>query len=261
MSNSANFRFSKTWNWRAGLLWLLAAATLFASWLAPGTRAAWRWADEQFFYVINGTVAWGEPAAAFWAVTGSVHYDVLGALLFGLVCLFLISRGGSEEFRRGLAYGVMTGIALAIVIAIQKTLFEGLLIWPRESPSLVLEPHYSISAVIDWSVAKETAAHSFPSDHGTVWLLLATLLWRGLGARVGIAAAIAAVMFITPRMGAGAHWLTDTAAGAAAVVLLVHAIAHGTPLLWMLYQRIRPLSDAVAERLASYVGVRTGAAE
>lgn len=216
---------------------LVAALALIVTFNSPGTAEVWRVIDEAWYKGWNATVAWGTPFSELWAITGDRHFDVVSALV---ILAIFVQRFMSTpaDARRGLAFGIYTALVLYIVIKVQRALpLE------RASPSLVMDLHYSIQALVPWSRAKEFAGSSFPGDHATTMLVITWLWWRAGGWRMGLTAAGLTVAFTLPRFAAGAHWATDLLVGSAAVVLFAVAVLHGTPLGRWLYVVAERISD------------------
>ncbi len=247
------FPFATVWRLRAMGIWACAAAALLGSWLMPATRPAWDALDLAFFHLINGTVAWGEAAAIFWAVTGDRRFDYLSAIVVLVAYLLFIADRDRAGYRDGLALGALTVAVLVVVVAIQRESIS----LPRFSPSIALESYHSILAQVPWSRAKEGSNTSFPGDHATVMMIIAALWWRGLGHRAGLIMAALAVLFTLPRMAAGAHWLSDALVGGGFVTLIALMVVDTTPIGWWLY---RPLRRMVGGTLDAWERIERGLA-
>lgn len=235
--------FDNRWDLRQLALLSGAAVLLFASWLFPVTRIAWDAVDLAFFRMMNATVALDGSVALFWALTGDRRFDYFSALIVLVLYLYIISRGGMEQLRHGIAYGGAVSIILLVVIALQREWIE----YPRMSPTLMLDATHSIQSWIPWSRAKEAAPNSFPGDHATVMMLLTLCWWPAFGRRIGLLALALTIAFALPRMAAGAHWLTDAMVGGGFVTLLTAALIFGTPLLHYLTGGMRFVTDRAVD--------------
>jgi membrane-associated phospholipid phosphatase len=245
--------FENRWNMKHLVVWGSLAVLLFVSWLLPSTRAAWDALDVAAFEALNATITWGRGIAAFWALTGDRLFDVFSALVLASFYLAVISRGGIDSFRHGLAFAVATVILLGIVITLQREIIS----FPRLSPSLALDSYYSIQDFISWSRAKEGSNSSFPGDHATVSMLLTLVWWLGFGWRVGLIALGLTVIFSLPRLAAGAHWMTDVLVGGGFITFAAAALVLGTPALHHAYRFFRRYTDRITDRgLALYERVR-----
>ena len=235
--------FDNRWEIRQLVLWSVAAVLLFASWLFPPTRIVWDALDLAFFRLMNATVALDDSIALFWALTGDRRFDYFSAMIVLILYLAVISRGGMERLRHGIAYGGAVSVILLVVIALQRELIE----YPRLSPTLMLDATHSIQSWIPWSRAKEASPHSFPGDHATVMMLLTLCWWPAFGRRIGLLALGLTIAFALPRMAAGAHWLTDAMVGGGFVTLLTAALIFGTPLLHYLTGGMRFVTDRAVD--------------
>ena len=84
---------------------------------------------------------------------------------------------------------------------------------------------------------KDHSYTSFPADHATVFALVGMFLFHFIWkSRRWILVALF-ILFILPRMVAGAHWLTDIAIGAGTIIMAAMSIAMHTPLM----QRTMPI--------------------
>jgi putative membrane protein len=211
--------------WTGGLA-AVSAFALLASWFLPGTAALWEALDAAVYYALNATVSWGTPFAEFWALTGDRRFDIVAAVIVIAIFISVFMTGGLLSFRRGLYLGFCLTATLLITIGLQRQLIA----IPRLSPSLVLEPHHTISSLVSWSRAKEASRTSFPGDHATVMLIVSWFFWRWGGAKLGLWALLLTVAFTLPRFAAGAHWLTDLTIGAGVSTLVAVAVLWGTPL-------------------------------
>ncbi|MCF8469441.1 MAG: DUF368 domain-containing protein [Parvibaculum sp.] len=234
-----DFPLSKNWHWKPLLGWSTAALALFASWLLPATRSFWDKFDLTVFRAINGTVAWGDPFAVFWALTGGRQFDIFSALMILAIYLYYIGRGDIARFRRGFAFGIVITVLLFVVVLLQRQIIG----YPRLSPSLSLDTYHSIRAFVPWSIAKEGSNSSFPGDHATVTMIFALFWWRVFGWRLGLTGVGLLVFFAAPRLAAGAHWATDVVIGGGSVTLVMVALVSGTPVAWALYKPSLRITD------------------
>lgn len=229
------------WHPGRGALWLVAAAALLVSWWPiEATRALWDELDRAAFFGLNGTIAWHDWVAAYWAATGDRRFDLLSAVVLLVLYVVVISRDGLPRFREGVAMGAVTLVVLLVVILVQRQLIA----LERLAPSHVLEPFHSLGDIVSWSRAKEGSDRSFPGDHASVMLILTVLWWRTEGRRVGLIVLGLAVLFTLPRLVSGAHWATDVLVGGGVATLVTVALVTGTPALSWLYRPVRRLTDA-----------------
>ncbi|MCC6240292.1 MAG: phosphatase PAP2 family protein [Phycisphaerales bacterium] len=239
-------------NWRFnGLLiaHLLAGLLIGSWWLAP-TRQIWDSIDEWVAINLNGLLAHGHGWQIFWAITNARIFDLVAAgIMMGLLLLYLWRGGAAEQFNQRLAQITFIGMYLLVVVTIShKFLFKNV---GRHSPSLMLEPFYLLSDLLDDLRInyKISSKNSFPGDHATVVAVFAGLFWTIANWRYGLAAAVLALLFILPRLVGGAHWLTDTLVGGGAIALIAVSWAVATPLAATIIQRLTDFFDALARRI------------
>lgn len=248
-------RIQATWRWPALLGLHLLAAAVLASWLLPASRALWDGAGLWLFQCLNGSLGQVPLWDGFWAVTSTRLSDALvGALMLGLM---LNSRW---VFRVGeLRPALFTFLGLLLVLLVVRVLFNklvGLLDWQHASPSTLVPGTYHLSAAFPelerLFELKDRSSRSFPGDHASVlllWALFMGLFSRGWKRAVNFGLAL---LFVLPRLVAGAHWLADVAVGGVFIALTSFAWGYCTPLaghignglarfsqpLWGLLQRL-----------------------
>jgi len=220
-----------------------AGLLLISWWPLEATRSLWDIFDAAVFRAVNGSVAWHDGVAAYWAATGDRRFDAFSAVVLFVLYLVIISRDDLARFRSGLATGAVTVVVLAIVILLQRQIIA----IERLAPSHVLEPFYSIGDIIAWSRAKEGSDRSFPGDHASVMMILTALWWSSHGRRVGLLMLGLTVLFTMPRIASGAHWATDVLVGGGLATLVTMMLVTATPLAWWLYRPIRRVTDGAID--------------
>jgi len=219
--------------WRIGYLlgWHLIAGLLLLSWLLPITHELWANADRGVFYLLNSSLEQGVYWQGFWALMNTRLADgvpllvILGSLVFPIF-------GFSRKQLHGAFFSF---IFLLILMWILRKLFYEISVdmgWSGDSPSLVLEPVFRLSDLVPGIPAKDEAHHSFPGDHGAVlwlWCGYITLCLRSM--KVTAISILLVLLFMLPRMVAGAHWLTDNLVGGGIVAIVTLSWAFCTPLL------------------------------
>lgn len=234
-----DFPLARNWQWKPLLGWTAAAILLVASWLLPVTSAFWDGLDIAMFRGLNGTVAWDDSTAIFWAITGGRQFDAFAILTILVTYLYHVGHDDLARFRHGMAFGVTTAILLLAGILL---LWQGIAL-PRPSPSLAFDDYLSIKTFVPWSTAPESSETSFPADRATLMMVLTVLWWRGFGWRLGLWGAALTILLAMPRLAAGAHWMTDASIGGGAAALAAMALVTGTPIVWHIYRTVRRPTD------------------
>ena len=80
--------------------------------------------------------------------------------------------------------------------------------------------------------AKDYSGDSFPGDHGLMLMIYAGFMLRYFGKKAFAVSCIILIIFMLPRIMAGAHWFTDIAVGSLSISLV--------GLSWVL---LTPVSD------------------
>lgn len=240
--------------WRPG--WFVAlhimAITLLASWLWPVTRQMWDAIDAVIFRFLNNTLALGRGWSGIWAVGSTRYFDLVVALVIGIILLRKNIVFKRIEVRRALFITVgLMGILLLI-----RTGFNGLVDtmgWQRSSPSRINADAIRLSEQFPmlkkYARMKDSSPRSFPGDHASVlllWGIFVAMFARGYRVIVPV---VLTTLFIMPRLIAGAHWFTDVAVGGALLALLAMAWGYCTPITGWISDQVEALCLPLFERL------------
>jgi len=237
------------WNWLRLIIFHAFAILLLASWLWQPTRALWDQLDKRIFHYLNAPLATSNTWAHLWAA-GSMR---LADMAVGLIMLFFLSKANwlfaKDQVRTALfAFLSVLFLLLFIRIGLFAPLVKAMH-WQHDGPSLVLDGAVRLGNLFpEWdrfSHIKDSSNNSFPGDHASVLLLWAMFLhpfaklWqRGL-------IWLLTVIFLLPRLVAGAHWGTDIFIGGVFLSLVAFS--------WGFYTPFAAYSVRLLERLLSPV--------
>lgn len=230
MSNSL---YSTEWRIKPLIALNSIAFLLLISWLLPTTRLLWDRFDYFLFTLLNDPIETSEIWATIWAV-GSVR---LTDIAVGLVMLSFLLWGRllfrGEQIRSAFI-GFIVLLIMMLLVRVGFTEFSELVGWGRASPTMLLPESVRLSEIFPEWVAlglKDSSSQSFPGDHASVILLWAlNLSLAAKGWRCAVIWALA-VVFMLPRLVAGAHWGTDDFVGGLFISLMTFSWACCTPLL------------------------------
>jgi membrane-associated phospholipid phosphatase len=211
----------------------LLAGLLLLSWLWPTSRPLWNAIDHATFQLLNGSLgqqAWWDW---LWALASIRVFDILvGALL-----LTLLIRRDWLFAQHQLRPALFTFVALLLVLLVIRVLvtkLAGHFGWQHASPSLEIAGAYHLSdhfpLLEQIFELKDRSSRSFPGDHASVLLIWG--LFMALFARGGRLALVLGItlLFMLPRLVAGAHWLSDDFVGGLLIALLAIGWGYFTPL-------------------------------
>ncbi|OQX30608.1 MAG: hypothetical protein B0D96_10615 [Candidatus Sedimenticola endophacoides] len=227
-------RDTSQWRPLALSLGTLLPALLFVSWLYPPTRALWDGLDQAAFWAMNRSLAEGRWWQGLWAIANNRGFDLAAAGgMFALFAHYVLIHD-----RRRLRYFIAVGLMMSLTIVIAMQIGKAI---PIERPSATaLYPEaLRLSQLVPEIPTKDVSGDSFPGDHGLVLLLFAGFVLRYLPRGYGVLALALAVLFTTPRLMSGAHWLSDELVGALALGTLVLTWLFATPLHGWALKRIR----------------------
>lgn len=221
--------------WRLGPLLLchVLAALILASWVWPASRQYWDQLDAAAFHLLNGSLGASAIWDSLWAVASIRVFDIL----VGAVLLTLLIRQDWLFTAQQLRPALFTFIGLLLVLLVIRLMFTKVathLGWQHQSPSMYFVNAYHLSDRFPWLErvfeVKDRSSKSFPGDHASVlliWGLFMALFARG--AKLAVVAGIT-LLFMLPRLVAGAHWLSDDFVGGLVIAILALGWGYCTPL-------------------------------
>lgn len=208
------------------------ALLLLITWLWAPSRAVWDQVDLQLFALLNEPV----HAAGLWAKTwaiGSMRPVDMGVGLLMLAVMLKADLVFSAAQVRKALFAFLATLIVMLLFRVGFAELVKLMGWQRPSASLVVEGAARLTELFPgweerWDM-KDSATRSFPGDHASVLLIWAMFMsffarnWRLLLVWV------MAVVFMLPRLVAGAHWGSDALVGGVFLALLGLAWACFTP--------------------------------
>ena len=225
-----SYPFTNQWNFRSLVLFHGLAALLLASWMLPAMQPLWRSIDESVFFLLNGSLADGKNWQYFWALMNVRISDVVPMLVILLSLTFPLLG-----IKRHQLHAAFIGFILLIILMwpFRETLYvlAVSLNLSGDSPSLQLQPAIMLSEIFPSLGTKDQAGHSFPGDHSAVLWTWSGYLLLTLRSRLALFTLLVSILFMLPRLVAGAHWFTDNFVGGIAVALVTLSWAFHTPLL------------------------------
>lgn len=226
--------FQATWSWRPFIACHLLALALLLLWLWTPSRAAIDFFDFSLFHALNAPLATNEAWRNVWAVASTRPFDIL----VGVILLLLLIRG-DWIFKAGQVRAATFGMVVTmVVLMIVRTLYAKIahhLGWQHPSISAIASDAVRLEDFFrSWQdtlfEVKDESARSFPGDHASVLLVWA--LFLSLFARNAVQWLVVwalALLFMLPRLVAGAHWGQDDYIGGVQMALLALAWSCFTP--------------------------------
>ncbi|HZX17565.1 MAG TPA: phosphatase PAP2 family protein [Pseudomonas sp.] len=223
---------NQQWRIRPLVACHIVALLLLASWLWAPSRALWDQFDLQLFALLNEPVHSAGLWAQTWAIGSMRPVDMgVGVLMLAVMLKADLVFSGAQV-RKALYAFLVTLIVMLLFRVVFAELVK-LMDWQRQSPSLVVEGTARLTELFpDWEERwnmKDSATRSFPGDHASVLLIWAMFMsffarnWRLL------LVWSMAVIFMLPRLVAGAHWASDALVGGVFLALLGLAWGCFTP--------------------------------
>jgi membrane-associated phospholipid phosphatase len=211
----------------------LLAVLVLATWLWQPTRALWDQLDLKIFHALNAPLASHPLWAYIWAF-GSMRVTDIAV---GVVMLSFFLKGDwlfARHDVRAALFAFLSALFLLLVLrAGPFSMLVDKLPWQHASPSLVLEGAVRIGALFPhWDQVvhiKDSSGNSFPGDHATVLLLWAFFVTPFASSRQRVLIWLLLVLFLMPRLVAGAHWGTDIFIGGLFLGLVTFAWSFYTP--------------------------------
>ncbi|MHB9798177.1 phosphatase PAP2 family protein [Pseudomonas sp. MT3] len=226
--------FQATWSWKPFIACHLMALFLLLLWLWEPTRGAMDLFDFSLFSLLNQPLATHSAWRLTWAVASTRPFD----LLVGVILLLLLIRGDwvfKATQTRAATFGFLCSAIVLVVVRILYAKIAHKLGWQHPSISAVAPDTVRLENFFpQWQdtafEVKDESARSFPGDHASVllvWALFLTLFARNALQWVVIWGL--ALLFMLPRLVAGAHWGQDDYIGGVQMALVALAWSCFTP--------------------------------
>ena len=221
--------FQARWNLGRLAVCNLLPLALLGFWLWPTGQMLCVMFDEWLFHLLNSPLATHPTWLHIWAVASLRPFDAV----VGVILLSLLIRGGwvfkASDVRRAF-FGFVSILVLMLVIRVLFSKFSAFMGWQHQSPSMVIDGAVHMSEYFPglertWEL-KDRSSQSFPGDHASVlliWAMFMGLFSRSLGQFVVVWGL--ALLFMMPRLVAGAHWGQDDYIGG--VLLAIWALGWG----------------------------------
>ncbi|OOV99443.1 MULTISPECIES: phosphatase PAP2 family protein [unclassified Pseudomonas] len=221
--------FQARWNLGRLAVCNLLPLALLGFWLWPTGQMLCVMFDEWLFHLLNSPLATHSTWLHIWAVASLRPFDAV----VGVILLSLLIRGDwvfkASDVRRAF-FGFVSILVLMLVIRVLFSKFAAFMGWQHQSPSMVIDGAVHMSEYFPglertWEL-KDRSSQSFPGDHASVlliWAMFMGLFSRSLGQFVVVWGL--ALLFMMPRLVAGAHWGQDDYIGG--VLLAIWALGWG----------------------------------
>ena len=225
--------FQARWNLGKLVLCNLLPLALLGFWLWPTGQALCTVFDEWLFHHLNAPLASNSTWLHIWAVASLRPFDIV----VGLIMLGLLIRGDwvfkAVDVRRAF-FGFLSILILMVVIRALFSKLVAVMNWQHNSPSMVLEGAVHMSDYFPglektWEL-KDRSSQSFPGDHASVlliWGLFMGIFSRSIGQFLIVWGLT--LLFMMPRLVAGAHWGQDDYIGGVLLAVLALGWGYYTP--------------------------------
>jgi len=226
--------FQPRWNVSRLVLCNLIALALLLVWIWPTGHALFTQFDEGLFHLLNRPLEQNTVWLYIWTVASMRPFDAV----VGVILLALLIKGDwvfkASQTRAAMIGFVVTLIVLLVIRAVFSKIIDHSAL-QHDSASMVIPDAIKLSDIFPvleekWQL-KDRSSQSFPGDHASVlliWAMFMTVFSRTVGQRVIIWAL--ALLFMMPRLVAGAHWGQDDYIGGVMMALLALGWGYYTPL-------------------------------
>lgn len=247
--------FQATWSWRPFLACHLLALALLLVWLWAPTRAAIDLFDFSLFHALNAPLATNDTWRNLFAVASTRPFDAV----VGLILLGLLIRGDwifKSTQVRAASFGLIVTMLVLVVVRVLYAKLAHHLDWQHDSISTLTQDTVHLAQYFpSWNGTfyeiKDQSARSFPGDHASVLLVWA--LFLTLFARTALQWVVIwglALLFMLPRLVAGAHWGQDDYIGGVQMALVALAWSCFTPFVAWASEGLNRLTTPLFDLLA-----------
>jgi membrane-associated phospholipid phosphatase len=212
-----------------------ATLLLLLSYSLPAGFQSWRSLDEIVFRQLNGWLG-SKPGfwEAIWAWGNTRYIDLLVAIAMVISLVYPVAGFNGRQLQQAwwgfLALVLLLGpLRYGWHHALESLNIGG------TSPSLVITPCVRLSELFPNVPLKDASYLSFPGDHASVYLTwTGFLLVNCTRSKGSLAIGCLSLIFVMPRLVAGAHWFSDIAVGSLLVVLPLMALGFCSPVAYRL---------------------------
>ncbi|MBH3473481.1 phosphatase PAP2 family protein [Pseudomonas putida] len=226
--------FQARWSWGPLAACTLLSVALLCFWLWPFGQILCLTFDEWLFRRLNAPLADSTTWRYIWTVGSLRPFDIV----VGLILLAVLIRGDwvfkAAQVRQAF-FGFLVTLLLLVVIRALFSKWVDAAGWQHKSPSMMFDEVVHLSDYYPnleaaWEL-KDRSSKSFPGDHASVlliWALFMSVFSRRLVQYLVIWGL--AVLFMLPRLVAGAHWGQDDYIGGLLMAVLALGWSYYTPL-------------------------------
>lgn len=200
--------------------------TIFFSWYLPAEHGFWFTLDKSIFYYFNEQLQPESSFTYFVGLTNVRHFDIISLMAM----LALYGYYYSKQDHLGKRKMWFIGVTMLFFAVILNQLGH-LIPVQRCSPTGFFENIHRVSKMLVFKT-KDYSGDSFPGYHGLMLMIYAGFMLRYFGKKAFAVSCIILIIFMLPRIMAGAHWFTDIAVGSLSISLV--------GLSWVL---LTPVSD------------------
>ena len=241
------------WRWHAFIASHVVAALLIASWIMPPFEGMWAVVDELLFKSLNGSLEASRQLQVFWAAANHRSVDLVSGTLTTLLVLWWL-RSETRDVQNWRC-AMLGAVAIPVILApfFAHWVLEQVFYFERPSPTLVYKDALRLTELVPDLATKDASRYSFPGDHAFV-LFSILIFFVYFRAFIPIVVSVVfAVIFMLPRLVAGAHWLTDNIMGGAVPALVITAWVLATPFGYWLAKVLLPVVGWFAGLMPSWL--------
>lgn len=243
------------WRKSAFLLSHIVAGLLIFSWLLPPTRNWWAALDEKTFRLFNGILVDAPGQQYFWALANNRSVDLVSGSLAVLVFIWWI--WGNPRAVQNWRCAVFAALTIPAIILpfVAHEVLERVFLFERPSPTIVYEDAQRLTQLVPEMETKDASRYSFPGDHAFVLFSILFFYVYFNARKCVLISILMAVIFMLPRLVAGAHWLSDNIVGGAAPALLITAWVLATPFSYYFARILLPIVNLVIGLMPSWLQI------
>jgi membrane-associated phospholipid phosphatase len=219
----------------------------YTSWLLTAV-------DHAFFHFLNGSLKGHPHWQLFWALANHKLADWLHDIVFLILMVGAVLSIPKNERLKKIAQFLFCILYIALIIFfINRLAFRKNLDIVRLSPTLEFPESLRLSKIFTEIGIKDSSKQSFPGDHATTALLLASSYCYYANRKLAILGWAYGIFMCLPRLIAGAHWLSDVAIGSGCIALLF--------LGWAFYSPLGERASSLIEQALRFIGLKIPSAQ
>ncbi len=210
-------------------------------WISPLTHTVCKQMDSYIFTLLNSSLIGSTYLQSLFGLFNhrlETKLNLVFAVIINILAILATHNKNLRKIR--LLQYLYFWACFQIGFMFQDWILHTVLHLERLSPSLMIEPAFQLSEVLNDPNIKDRSLHSFPSGHAFSMIFWGTFTFLSSPRYIGVTSLMIGIFLSTARLFSGAHWFSDVAFSSILALCWLTWTLH-TPI----YQSIKKKQEAV----------------